>query len=88
MILAESLLIGLCACVLSFCFGLYYAILATKLVDYAPIFGVIAPPLTVPWTRLLPGYAAAVIVAALAGILPAVAIARQDTASLLQRTQE
>ena len=88
MILAESLLIGLCACVLSFCFGLYYAILATKLVDYAPIFGVIAPPLTIPWTRLLPGYAAAVIVAALAGILPAVAIARQDTASLLQRTQE
>lgn len=88
MILAESLLIGLCTCVLSFCFGLYYAILATKLVDYAPIFGVIAPPLTIPWTRLLPGYAAAVIVAALAGILPAIAIARRETASLLQRTQE
>ena len=86
-ILAESLLIGLCACVLSFCFGLYYAILATKLVDYAPIFGVIAPPLTIPWTRLLPGYAAAVIVAALAGILPAVAIARRETALLLQRMQ-
>ena len=88
MILAESLLIGLCACVLSFCFGLYYAIIATKLVDYAPIFGVIAPPLTIPWTRLLPGYAAAIIVSALAGILPAVAIARRETASLLQRTQE
>ena len=88
MILAESLLIGLCACVLSFCFGLYYAILATKLVDYAPIFGVIAPPLTIPWTRLLPGYAIAVIVSAIAGILPAVAIARKETALLLQRAQE
>ncbi|MBR5080247.1 MAG: FtsX-like permease family protein [Victivallales bacterium] len=88
MILAESLLIGLCACVLSFCFGLYYAILATKLVDYAPIFGVIAPPLTIPWTRLLPGYAIAIIVSAIAGILPAVAIARKETALLLQRAQE
>ena len=84
MILAEALLIGLCACVLSFCFGLFYAWVATSMVTLAPMFGVIAPPLTIPWGPLARGFALAIGVCALAGIWPAIAAGLTETSKLLQ----
>ena len=83
MILAEALLVGCCACLLSLAFGVYYAWLATRLVDLAPMFGIIAPPLDLPWLRLLPGYALALLIALAAGAIPAALIGRQDIARLL-----
>ncbi|MBQ9367584.1 MAG: FtsX-like permease family protein [Victivallales bacterium] len=83
MILAEALLIGLCACVLSFCFGLFYAWVATSMVTLAPMFGVIAPPLTIPWTPLAQGFALAIGVCALAGAWPALAAGLTETSKLL-----
>lgn len=88
MILAESLLVGLCACLLSLAFGVYYAWLATRLVDLAPMFGIIAPPLDLPWLRLLPGYALALLIALAAGAIPAVLIGRQDIARLLSTNKD
>ena len=85
MIVAEALMIGLCSCVMSFCFGLFYAWLAKSLVDYAPMFGIIAPPLSIPWNKLLPGYAMAVLLSIAAGIVPAVLASLQETSRLLQR---
>ncbi|MBR4673234.1 MAG: FtsX-like permease family protein [Victivallales bacterium] len=87
MILAEALLIGLCACVLSFCFGLFYAWVATSMVTLAPMFGVIAPPLTIPWGPLAHGFALAIGVCALAGIWPALAAGLTETAKLLQNKE-
>ena len=87
MILAEALLIGLCACVLSFCFGLFYAWVATSMVTLAPMFGVIAPPLTIPWAPLVRGFALAIGVCALAGIWPALAAGLTETSKLLQNQE-
>ncbi|MBR4222810.1 MAG: ABC transporter permease, partial [Victivallales bacterium] len=87
MILAEALLIGLCACVLSFCFGLFYAWVATSMVTLAPMFGVIAPPLTIPWTPLAQGFALAIGVCALAGAWPALAAGLTETSKLLQNKE-
>lgn len=84
-IFAEAILIGICAMVVSFAFGLYYSWLTTQMIDLAPMFGVIAPPLTIPWSRLLPGYALTLALAALAGIFPALATGMKDVATLLQR---
>ena len=87
MIVAESVMIGICACVMSFCFGLFYSWLAKSLVDYAPMFGIIAPPLSIPWGKLLPGYALAVGLSVAAGILPAFFASLQEISRLLQRRE-
>ena len=88
MILSESRPVGLCGCLLSLAFGVYYAWLATRLVDLAPMFGIIAPPLDLPWLRLLPGYALALLIALAAGAIPAVLIGRQDIARLLSANKD
>jgi len=85
MIISEALMIGICACVMSFCFGLFYAWLAKSLVDYAPMFGIIAPPLSIPWSKLLPGYAMAIGLSMTAGAAPAILASHQETSRLLQR---
>lgn len=87
MILAESVLIGLCACVMSFSFGLFYAWVAAAMVEYAPVFGVIAPPMTVPWSQLATGYLLAIALCAFAGMQPAVSTGFTETSTLLQRRE-
>ena len=72
-ILAESILLGLCACTLGTGSALIYASLAAKLVDYAPVFGVISPPLSIPLTKILPGYALTLAMSSLSGLLNLVA---------------
>ena len=63
-ILAEALLLGLCACTLATISAFLYAVLANKLVDYAPIFGIISPPLLIPLAKLLQGYAITLAISA------------------------
>ncbi len=88
MIVAESLLVGLCTCLMSFFFGLFYAWNATGMVTVAPIFGVIAPPLSIPWAMLAPGYGLAVLLSVVAGGIPALMAGRKDIAELLARRQD
>ena len=86
-ILAEATLIGLCACLMSFLFGLFYAWCATTIVDFAPMFGVIAPPLVIPWTQLATGFVLTILLSIVAGIWPACRIGATDIASLLAQQQ-
>lgn len=67
--LAEALLLGLCACVLSTISAFLYASLANKLVDYAPIFGIISPALSIPVAKLFQGYIITMAISALSPIL-------------------
>ncbi|MDO4575495.1 MAG: FtsX-like permease family protein [Planctomycetia bacterium] len=85
MVLAESLLIGLCACVMSLTFGLFYAWLANGMVLYTGLFGSIAPPMVVPWEKLAWGYGLALAVSIAASLYPAFWIGRQETTALLQQ---
>ncbi|MBQ6474450.1 MAG: FtsX-like permease family protein [Victivallales bacterium] len=82
-ILSEAMLIGLCACIMSFLFGLFYAWCATALVDFAPMFGIIAPPLIIPWAQLATGYALTILLTIVAGTWPACHAGASDIAELL-----
>ena len=67
-ILAEALLLGICACTLATISAFLYAALANKLVDYAPIFGIISPPLLIPLAKLIQGYAITLAISAASSI--------------------
>lgn len=87
LVIAESLLIGSCVCVMSFAAGTFYAHLALKLVDFAPMFGIIAPPMLIPWSELAKGYILALGVCFCAGIVPAITTGLSETTGLLQRKE-
>ncbi|MBQ7178082.1 MAG: hypothetical protein IJS08_11770, partial [Victivallales bacterium] len=67
-ILAEALLLGICACTLATISAFLYAALANKLVDYAPIFGIISPPLLIPLAKLIQGYTITLAISAASSI--------------------
>ncbi|MBR6373671.1 MAG: hypothetical protein IKS20_10860 [Victivallales bacterium] len=73
-ILAEALLLGVCACTLATFSAFLYASLANKLVDYAPVFGMISPPLALPLTKVLQGYAITLAISSFTPILSALTI--------------
>ena len=52
MILAEGLLIGLVACLLSLSFGVMAGLCGTGISQYVSFFGGLATPLAIPWGRL------------------------------------
>lgn len=87
MILAESILIGLCACVLSFSFGWFYAWLANGMVQYTSFFGEVPPPVVVPWNQLGTGYFLALAVCLLASLWPAFTAGLREPSQLLQRKE-
>ena len=87
MIAAESILMGICACIMSLASGVFYAYLALKLVDFAPMFGIIAPEMLIPWSKLFYGFALTLGVCFCAGIIPAITAGMTDTTTLLQRKE-
>lgn len=87
MILAESILIGLCACVLSFSFGWFYSWLANGMVQYTSFFGEVPPPVVVPWNQLGTGYFLALAVCLLASLWPAFTAGLREPSQLLQRKE-
>ena len=87
MIAAESILMGICACIMSLASGVFYAYLALKLVDFAPMFGIIAPEMLIPWSKLFYGFALTLGVCFCAGIVPAITAGMADTTTLLQRKE-
>ncbi|MDY0165601.1 MAG: ABC transporter permease [Thermoguttaceae bacterium] len=84
LVVAESILVGLVACVLSLTFGITAAWCATGICTYIFYFGGLQPPLVIPWTSLSWSFAVTLGLCMLAGILPAVAAGRTEPARLLQ----
>jgi len=84
LIFAESLLVGLVACVLSLAFGVTAAWCANGICTYIFYFGGLQPPLVIPWTILLLGFSATLGLCALAALVPAIAAGRTEPSALLQ----
>ncbi|NLE37331.1 MAG: ABC transporter permease, partial [Pirellulaceae bacterium] len=84
MVLAESILIGLVACVLSLGFGLTAGWCGMGVSQYVSFFGGLAPSLVVPWKSLAIGVGATVSLCLLAGLWPAISTGRAETLRLLQ----
>jgi len=84
MILAEGLLIGLVACLISLAFGVMAGWCGTGISQYVSFFGGMATPLVVPWSKLALGFAVALALCLAAALWPAISTGRAEPLKLLQ----
>ncbi len=84
MVLAEGLLIGLVACVLSLSFGVMAGWCGTGISQYVSFFGGLATPLIVPWSKLLLGFSITLALCLAAALCPAYFAGRAEPLTLLQ----
>ena len=84
MILAEGLLIGLVACLLSLAFGVLAGWCGTGISQYVSFFGGMATPLIVPWSKLAIGFSATLALCLAAALWPAISTGRAEPLTLLQ----
>lgn len=83
MLWAETLMISLCAVVMSVALGVLGAWCSIQILEYGYHFGIVTPPITMPWTHL--GYAVLLVLAlsTLACLLPAWRMKRASVTDLL-----
>ena len=84
LVLAEAILVGLVACLLSLGFGFSASWAGVAVAQFVSFFGGLAPPMVVPWGLLAAGVGATLGLCLLAGLWPAISIGRADPLSLLQ----
>ncbi len=83
MLWAETLMISLCSVVMSLALGVLGAWCSIRILEYGYHFGIVTPPVTMPWTHL--GYAVFLVLAlsSLACLLPAWRMKRASVTDLL-----
>lgn len=84
LILAESLLLGLVACVVSLGFGLMAGWCGAGISQYVSFFGGLNPSLVIPWRQLAWAMTATLVLCLLAALWPALRAARREPLELLQ----
>lgn len=83
MLWAETLMVSLCAVVMSLVLGVLGAWCSIGILEYGYHFGIVTPPITMPWVHL--GYAVLLVLAlsTLACLLPAWRMKRASVTELL-----
>ena len=83
MLWAETLMISLCSVVMSVALGVLGAWCSIQILEYGYHFGIVTPPITMPWVHL--GYAVLLVLAlsTLACLLPAWRMKRASVTDLL-----
>jgi putative ABC transport system permease protein len=84
LILAEAVLIGLVACLLSLGFGVMAGWCGTGISRYVSFFGGMDTPLIVPWAMLAFGFALTLFLCLAAALWPAFSTGRAEPLRLLQ----
>lgn len=84
MVLAEGLLMGLVACLISLAFGVMAGWCGTGISQYVSFFGGMATPLIIPWGKLALGFAATLGLCLAAALWPAISTGRAEPLRLLQ----
>lgn len=84
LILAEGLLIGGVACLLSVVFGVMAGWCGVGISQYVSFFGGLNPSLVIPWEHLAIGLGATLLLCLVAAMWPAVATGRAEPLELLQ----
>ncbi|MCE9547172.1 MAG: ABC transporter permease [Planctomycetia bacterium] len=84
LILAEALLIGAVACLLSLGFGVVTGYCGTEVSRYVDVHGGLITPLVIPWMKLAPGFGATLLLCLFAALGPAIATGRAEPLQLLQ----
>ena len=84
LIVAESLMIGVVACLLSLGFGAVAGYCGTGVTRYVNIRGGMIVPLVIPWSKLAVGFAITMGLCLLAALWPAFRTGRTEPLQLLQ----
>jgi putative ABC transport system permease protein len=84
LVMAEALLLGLVACLLSLGFGLMAGWCGMGMSRYLSFFGGMDPALAIPWLRILFGFAITAALCLFAAVWPACQAGRADILKLLQ----
>jgi putative ABC transport system permease protein len=84
MILAEAILVGIVACLLSLGFGVMAGYCGTGITRYINIRGGQITPLIIPWAKLTIGFGGTLGLCLLAALWPAIATGRTEPLKLLQ----
>ncbi len=84
LVIAEGLLVGMVACVLSLGFGIMAGWCGTGLTQYMSFFGGMQPVLVIPLSALAIGLLVVLLFAALVAVGPAVRVGRTHPLELLQ----
>ena len=84
LIIAEALLVGVVACVLSLGFGTMAGYCGTGITRYINIRGGMITPLIIPWAKVAIGFAATLSLCLLAALWPAAVTGRTEPLRLLQ----
>ena len=84
LILAEAILIGSCAIAMSFLFGIFYSWL---LIHITSMFGIVTPPLIIPWSKVGFGFTLTLCFCLAASIYPALVAGRKEPVELLRRKE-
>lgn len=85
LVIAEGVLIGVVACVLSLAFGILAGWCGAGISQHISFFGGVPQQLVIPWPPLLAGHAAVLILASLAAAWPALSLGKAKPLSLLQQ---
>ena len=84
LVVAEALLVGLAACLLSFGFGAMAGYCGTEVTRYVDVHGGPITPLVVPWSKLAIGFGTALAICLVAALGPAIRAGRSEPLDLLQ----
>lgn len=84
-VVAEGLLIGAVACVLSLGFGILAGWCGGGIAQYISFFGGMHPPLAIPWSPILRGLLAVLALSACAAAWPAWSTGKASPLTLLQQ---
>ena len=85
LVIAEGLLVGIVACLLSLGLGVMAGWCGTGISQYISFFGGMNPPLVVPWGPIGLGLGVVLVLCALAAVWPAISIGRTHPLSLMQQ---
>lgn len=85
LVIAEGVLIGVVACVMSFAFGILAGWCGAGISQHISFFGGMTQQLVIPWPALFAGHAAVLILASLAAAWPAFSLGKARPLDLLQQ---
>ena len=85
LVIAEGILIGLVACVVSLVFGILAGWCGAGISGHISFFGGMPLELVIPWGAVLAGMAAVLVLSSLAAAWPAFSLGRAKPLNLLQQ---
>lgn len=83
LVIAEAVMIGIVACIVSISFGIMAGYCGTAISQYVSFFGGLETPLYIPWSKILSAIALTLTICLFAALYPAISVGRSEILKLL-----